>query len=653
MRASLRFKRVLPGAVILLALAVAAVTSWQYVSRDGNRQSHVFCDLPQGCDSPAYAVSARSSDEELARKHAPIVYLPPLTGAACDAAGSAIRPVPVETVLGNDEIVLRKMGDDFAIYGPTATDLAKEGTKYFDSYLDLPGNPRRATCKYQMDAARFAEGFPNVAYARVLEQDETVVLQYWLFYYFNNWNNKHEADWELVQLTFKASSVRRALQVQPETIALSQHSTGETAKWTDAKVHREGDRPLVFVAAGSHANYFAPRVYVGLGSGGEGMGCDNASGSTERTPLNAILLPQTVSRTDDPFAWLSFKGYWGEQAGPEHEGASNPVTKQNWLKPIAWENRLREASTTVPLRNTIGPNAIGAFCDMIAFGADSILPWYRTQPAVLLAALGLVSGTGLVGLTRTRYLPVRGLPLRSRRRIGQLLLASLEVYRRKALVFLSIGLAVLPLGLLAPEVTWPQDWTLPFSLYRPLDAEVRHVARALLQVELRFGLAYLVLLWASTAVVSRLERDQSGGAAEALSDMVRRLPQLLLARALAVTGIVVLTLTVVGVPAAVWLAVRWAFVEQAVLLDGRSALRGLRISEVLVSRDWWWSAAAVLGLGFVGLVAASAVGLTAILFLKSMPLAYINLATSIVFVAIVPVVAIAMSLVYFDLQARR
>jgi hypothetical protein len=38
--------------------------------------------------------------------------------------------------------------------------------------------------------------------------------------------------------------------------------------------------------------------------------------------------------------------------------------------------------------------------------------------------------------------------------------------------------------------------------------------------------------------------------------------------------------------------------------------------------------------------------------MTSVPLVYINLATSIVFVAIVPFVAIAMSLVYFDLQAR-
>ena len=183
--------------------------------------------------------------------------------------------------------------------------------------------------------------------------------------------------------------------------------------------------------------------------------------------------------------------------------------------------------------------------------------------------------------------------------------------------------------------------------------EVRDFARALLQVELRFGLAYLALLWASTTVVARLDRGEDTGAAEALSDLLVRLPRVLAARVVLMVAVVLLSLTIIGVPLALWLAVRWAFAEQAVLLDRRSVFQALRASAELTSRDWWWSAAAVLGLGFVGLVAASAVGVIAILFLKSMPLVYVNLFTSIVFVAVVPFVAIAMSLVYFDLQARR
>ena len=146
MRGKFRFTKLLPLAAIIAALAITAATSWHYVSRGDDANGIAFCDLPDGCDSPSYALSARSADEELARKHAPIVYLPPLA-TGCDAAGSAIRPIPVETVLGNREVVLRKLGDpEFAILAPTVADLAKEGAKYFDAYVDLPGDPRRSSC---------------------------------------------------------------------------------------------------------------------------------------------------------------------------------------------------------------------------------------------------------------------------------------------------------------------------------------------------------------------------------------------------------------------------------------------------------------------------------------------------------------------------
>ena len=105
---------------------------------------------------------------------------------------------------------------------------------------------------------------------------------------------------------------------------------------------------------------------------------------------------------------------------------------------------------------------------------------------MLLVAFGLVSAGGLVGLAPARATCLSaGLPLRSRRRIGQLLLTTVEVSRRKALVFLTIGLAILLLGLLTPQITSANDWSLPFNLYGPLDSEVASIVRAVLQVELQ------------------------------------------------------------------------------------------------------------------------------------------------------------------------
>ena len=80
-------------------------------------------------------------------------------------------------------------------------------------------------------------------------------LQYWLFYYYNDFQllgpllsgGKHEGDWELVQLRLDAAE-------QPVEAVFSQHTHAESKPW--ANVRKSGPTPLVYVARGSHANYF-------------------------------------------------------------------------------------------------------------------------------------------------------------------------------------------------------------------------------------------------------------------------------------------------------------------------------------------------------------------------------------------------------------
>ena len=82
-------------------------------------------------------------------------------------------------------------------------------------------------------------------------------LQYWLFYYYNDFQllgpllsgGKHEGDWELVQIRLGAERAARAGRLHAST------STPRASPWTD--VRKAGaSTPLVYVARGSHANYF-------------------------------------------------------------------------------------------------------------------------------------------------------------------------------------------------------------------------------------------------------------------------------------------------------------------------------------------------------------------------------------------------------------
>ena len=67
-------------------------------------------------------------------------------------------------------------------------------------------------CDYEHWARRIAVGQSPTVYAHVATDPGhpgKLALQYWLFYVFNDWNNLHEGDWEMIQLVFDASTPAR------------------------------------------------------------------------------------------------------------------------------------------------------------------------------------------------------------------------------------------------------------------------------------------------------------------------------------------------------------------------------------------------------------------------------------------------------------
>jgi hypothetical protein len=105
-------------------------------------------------------------------------------------------------------------------------------------------------------------------HGRVVRQDGWIVLQYWLFYPFNDWRsgffgaNDHEADWEKI---FVYLSESEAGEVTPEWVAYAAHNyTGDNLRrrWDDPEVEKVGEHPVIFFCAGSHASYYAPGEYL-------------------------------------------------------------------------------------------------------------------------------------------------------------------------------------------------------------------------------------------------------------------------------------------------------------------------------------------------------------------------------------------------------
>jgi hypothetical protein len=104
-------------------------------------------------------------------------------------------------------------------------------------------------------------------HGRVLRQDGWIVLQYWLFYPFNDWRsgffgaNDHEADWEKIFIYLSESEG----EISPEWAAYAAHTyTGDNLRrrWDDPEVEKVGEHPVIYVGAGSHASYYAPGEYL-------------------------------------------------------------------------------------------------------------------------------------------------------------------------------------------------------------------------------------------------------------------------------------------------------------------------------------------------------------------------------------------------------
>ena len=101
-----------------------------------------------------------------------------------------------------------------------------------------------------------------------------VALQYWFQYHYDDWANRHEGDWDsitlLLELDRRVVGAGRLLDEDELLAGTTVHAAGYSAHedgmrrlWPDVQKTSEG-RPIVYVARGSSASYFAwqPQGYT-------------------------------------------------------------------------------------------------------------------------------------------------------------------------------------------------------------------------------------------------------------------------------------------------------------------------------------------------------------------------------------------------------
>jgi hypothetical protein len=602
---------------------------------------------------PAGSATAQSpaAAQRLAEKYAPIAMLRKQEDPPCDEAEEQYQPTSVDTVLGNPTVTLTHFvpgkGLEEVKKAPTAGDIAGLGGDY---YLDLRGDPLGVTCVYAKDFARIVkEGkAPAIVYAHIAREPghPGFALQYWFFWYFNQFNDLHEGDWEGMQLTFDADSPEEALAEEPSEIILFQHAGGERAGWKDSKVQKEGSRPIVYPAAGSHATFYDSTIYVENGQQGSGLGCDNTTEPLREVRLRPVLLPDRSSPSG-PFKWLSYLGHWGEREKGYNNGPTGPVTKTVWNEPFSWMADQRTTSPRLPGGSIAGPQVTGAFCGAVA-GLSSLINLDAKSRPASIAILALIAIVIVLFVGLTRWRPVDLERLRARRSFGQLIRAARQLYGRHWTVLVPVAAIALVIiggvnlladlisgGGTANDVAGRSGVNVAFVDL--LQSLARPVASAIV--------AAIVIVYLRDLVESR-----SAGLRAALRGVRARVWRVVFAQLLATIGVVLMALTIVGIPWAIWKLVGWAFVQQEVLFTNKSLRESFRGSSDLVRGRWWHSVRAIIF--FTVLTTVAGPVLTFALIFTKLPLVWINVIGSLIFALLIPYVALGKTLLYFDLQAR-
>lgn len=157
---------------------------------------------------------------------------------------------------------------------------------------------------------------PAVVYTRKVKGGGLVWEQFWLWYLYNPKQYAgvgcHEGDWEFVQIGYGGD--------QPILMTCSQHHTGGKREFW--MVEKRSNRPVVYVARDSHANYFEPVKTLEDVCDGRGR----------------VLIEYAVR---DFGPWASWPGRWGNSTGEGRSPESPGRQRQRWNSPHLYHSSAR------------------------------------------------------------------------------------------------------------------------------------------------------------------------------------------------------------------------------------------------------------------------------------------------------------------------
>jgi hypothetical protein len=184
----------------------------------------------------------------------------------------------------------------------------------------------------------------NRMYGRAVEANGRLWLQYWLWYFYNDYQlalgfGTHEGDWECIQLRMGIDGD------VPDVAVYAQHRHGEKRAWEDVeKLAGNADVPVAYIARGSHAAYFEKGFHQ------TEAWYDIADG---KRPAPKLVLEIVEDHTHP---WLRWPGRWGDTMPSDHgadldqSAPTGPGTKGHWRNPNKLLDNARRSVLREPPR---------------------------------------------------------------------------------------------------------------------------------------------------------------------------------------------------------------------------------------------------------------------------------------------------------------
>jgi hypothetical protein len=195
--------------------------------------------------------------------------------------------------------------------------------------LDVAGNrrdgrdyvmPQPGTCSRPKRVVDCDSGPRSAIYYEVKRIHGLVAIDYWWFLRYNDYPyesqfkcrnfsfspcHDHEGDWEGVRVLFRAS--------RPHDIQVRFDAHGRSEQYDKLEPERVGDRPVVYVALGTHASYPRACTHVYCVQTGERLPDGRYDGHSDWGRNSRAQCGSTCLLPLPPDSWATWPGRWGRR----------------------------------------------------------------------------------------------------------------------------------------------------------------------------------------------------------------------------------------------------------------------------------------------------------------------------------------------------